>query len=221
MISTNSFDPFYLMLALTALSLLPFVAIMVTSFIKISIVLSLVRNALGIQQIPPNMVINGLAVILSIYIMAPVGQEMYDILVKAIEKEGNTIQLLKSAVKAKEPLRKFLLKHSKRKERLFFVHSAKELWQNEAAGKLKQDDLVVLIPAFTVNELTSAFKIGFLIYLPFVVIDLIISNILLAMGMIMLSPMMISLPFKLLLFVLIDGWSLLIGSVVSSVQGVS
>ena len=214
MISTNTFDPFYLMLALVALSLLPFVAIMVTSYIKISIVLSLTRNALGIQQIPPNMVINGLAVILSIYVMAPVGQEIYDILVKAVEKKGNTVQLLKSIVKAKEPLRKFLLKHSKRKERLFFVHAAKDLWQNESAGKLKHDDLVVLIPAFTVNELASAFKIGFLIYLPFVVIDLIISNILLAMGMIMLSPMMISLPFKLLLFVLTDGWTKLIHGLV-------
>jgi type III secretion protein R len=216
MISTNTLDPFYLMLVLTALSLLPFVAIMVTSFIKISIVLSLVRNALGIQQIPPNMVINGLSVILSIYVMAPVGQEMYDILAKAVEKKGNTVQLLKSAVEAKEPLRKFLLKHSKRKERLFFVHSAKDLWQNDTAKKLRQDDLVVLIPAFTVNELTSAFKIGFLIYLPFVVIDLIISNILLAMGMIMLSPMMISLPFKLLLFVLTDGWTKLIHGLVLS-----
>jgi type III secretion protein R len=216
MISAKTFDPFYMMLALTALSLLPFVAIMVTSFVKISVVLALVRNALGIQQIPPNMVINGLAVILSIYVMAPVGQDMYDILVKAIEKKDNTVQLLKSAVEAKEPLRKFLLKHSESKERLFFVQSAKGLWQNEAAGKLKQDDLVVLIPAFTVNELTSAFKIGFLIYLPFVVIDLIISNILLSLGMIMLSPMMISLPFKLLLFVLTDGWTKLIHGLVLS-----
>lgn len=214
MISANSFDPFYLIFIMMALSLLPFVAIMVTSFIKISIVLSLVRNALGIQQIPPNMVINGLAVILSIYVMAPIGQEMYDILAKALEKKDNTAQLIENALEAKEPLRKFLLKHSKRKERLFFVHSAKDVWQNEAAEKLKQEDFVVLIPAFTVNELTSAFKIGFLIYLPFVVIDLIISNILLSMGMIMLSPIMISLPFKLLLFVLIDGWTNLIHGLV-------
>jgi type III secretion protein R len=216
MISINTIDPFYILLFIVALTLAPFAALMVTSFIKISIVLSLVRNALGVQQIPPNMVIHGLALILSIYVMAPVGQEMFDILSRAIEKKTNFTLMMESAVKAKEPLRKFLVKHSKNKERLFFVHSAKSIWQNESAEKLQQDDLIVLIPAFTVSELTSAFKIGFLIYLPFLIIDLIISNILLAMGMMMVSPMMISLPFKLLLFVLIDGWTKLIHGLVLS-----
>jgi type III secretion protein R len=216
MISTASLDPFYIVLALLTLSLVPFVALMVTSFVKISIVLSLVRNAIGIQQIPPNMVINGLALILTLYVMAPVGQEMFDILSKAFQKNENFTQIMKSAVEAKEPLRKFLIKHSESKERHFFVQSARAIWQNEASGKLKPDDLVVLIPAFTVNELTKAFKIGFLIYLPFVIIDLIVSNVLLAMGMIMVSPMMISLPFKLLLFVMIDGWTKLIHGLVLS-----
>jgi type III secretion protein R len=216
MISVNSFDPFYIVLVLITFSVIPFVALMVTSFIKISVVLSLTRNALGIQQIPPNMVINGLALVLSVYVMAPVGMDMFDILGKAIQKKDNFTLMMKNAVEAKEPLRKFLLKHSDNKERLFFVHSARNIWQNESAGKLKQDDLIVLIPAFTVKELTSAFKIGFLIYLPFVIIDLIVSNILLAMGMIMVSPMMISLPFKLLLFVMIDGWTKLIHGLVLS-----
>jgi type III secretion protein R len=216
MISPYSLDPFYILLALLTISLVPFVALMVTSFIKISVVLSLVRNALGVQQVPPNMVINGLALVLSLYVMAPVGMDMFNILSKALQKKENFALMMKSAVEAKEPLRKFLLKHSDSKERLFFVHSARNIWQNEAAGKLKQDDLIVLIPAFTVKELTSAFKIGFLIYLPFVIIDLIVSNILLAMGMIMVAPMMISLPFKLLLFVMIDGWTKLIHGLVLS-----
>jgi type III secretion protein R len=211
-----TFDPFYVVFALLLLSLAPFVALMVTSFVKLSIVLSLVRNALGIQQIPPNMVINGLALILSLYIMAPVGQQMYDIISKAVDKSDDFKTIVKDAGGAREPLRNFLLRHSEKKERLFFTHSAKKLWQNESAKKLTDSDLVVLIPAFTVHELSAAFKIGFLIYLPFVIIDLIVSNILLAMGMMMVSPMTISLPFKLLLFVLANGWTKLIHAMVLS-----
>lgn len=211
-----TFDPFYITVALLSLSLAPFVALMVTSFVKLSIVLSLVRNALGIQQIPPNMVINGLALILSLYIMAPVGIDMFDIISDAFNKNNDFKSLVKEAGNAREPLRDFLLKHSDKKERLFFAQSAKKLWQNESARKLQTTDLIVLIPAFTVNELAKAFKIGFLIYLPFVIIDLIVSNILLAMGMMMMSPMTISLPFKLLLFVLTDGWTKLIHAMVLS-----
>ena len=218
MFSANSFDPVYVGIVLIAIGLAPFVALMVTSFIKVSIVLELVRNALGIQQIPPNMVLHGLALILTIYIMAPVGHDMFDILNNALLKKDNFQEIMKDAMEAKEPLKKFLIKHSKTKERLFFVQSSIKLWKNEGAKKLKEDDLIVLIPAFTVNELTSAFKIGFLIYLPFVVIDLIVSNILLALGMIMVSPIMIAVPFKLLLFVLLDGWTKLIHGLVLSFQ---
>jgi type III secretion protein R len=218
MISVNNFDPIYIALVLVALSLAPFIALMVTSFIKISIVLSLVRNALGLQQVPPNMVIHGLALILSMYIMAPVGQDMLDILNEALQKKDDFQIMVKDASRAKEPLRKFLLKHSESKERLFFVRSSSKLWNNDTAKNLKEDDLIVLIPSFTVNELTAAFKIGFLIYLPFIIIDLIVSNILLAMGMIMVSPIMISVPFKLLLFVLVDGWAKLIHGLVLSFQ---
>ncbi len=209
-------DPLYIVVALLALSLAPFVALMVTSYVKLSIVLSLVRNALGIQQIPPNMVINGLALILSLYIMAPVGLETYDIITGTVNPNDKFDNILKSIGDAREPLREFLLKHSEKKERLFFAQSAKKMWQNESAQKLKDNDLVVLIPAFTVHELAKAFKIGFLIYLPFIIIDLIISNILLAMGMMMMSPMTVSLPFKLLLFVLTDGWTKLIHAMVLS-----
>lgn len=211
-----TFDPFYIAVALLLLSLAPFIALMVTSFVKLSVVLSLVRNALGIQQIPPNMVINGLALVLSLYIMAPVGMEMFDIVIRAVGESNDFSVILKESGRAREPLRNFLLKHSEKKERIFFAQSAKKLWQNDSAQKLVETDLVVLIPAFTVHELGNAFKIGFLIYLPFVVIDLIISNILLAMGMMMVSPMTISLPFKLLLFVLVDGWTKLIHGLVLS-----
>jgi type III secretion protein R len=209
-------DPFYVVVGLLILSLAPFAALMVTSYVKLSIVLSLVRNALGIQQIPPNMVINGLALILSIYIMAPVGMEMFDIISDSFQANKDFETIVRGAGKAMEPLRQFLLKHSEKKERLFFAQSAKKLWNNETAKKMKDNDLMVLVPSFTVHELTSAFKTGFLIYLPFIIIDLIVSNILLAMGMMMLSPMTISLPFKLLLFVLTDGWTKLIHALVLS-----
>ena len=207
-------DPFYLVLVLVLLSLAPFMAIMVTSFIKLVVVLSLVRNALGIQQVPPNMVINGLAMILSLYVMAPIGQEAYSILREENLSAKDFHGFVRAGTKMKEPLRAFLLKHSHQRERTFFMHSAQALWPENQAEGLAEDDLMVLVPAFTVSELTTAFQIGFLLYLPFVAIDLVISNILLAMGMMMVSPMTISLPFKLLLFVLVDGWARLIHGLV-------
>ncbi|QTD54373.1 type III secretion system export apparatus subunit SctR [Sulfidibacter corallicola] len=207
-------DPLYIVLVLVTLSLAPFVAIMVTSFIKLVVVLSLVRNALGIQNIPPNMVINGLAIILTVYVMAPVGQQAYEAFRQAEIKERDLQSLVAAAGEAKEPIRAFLYKHSHARERAFFMRSAKALWPEESAANLKEDDLMVLVPAFTVSELTAAFQIGFMLYLPFIAIDLVVSNILLAMGMMMVSPMTISLPFKLLLFVLLDGWARLIHGLV-------
>jgi type III secretion protein R len=213
----NMQDPYFLIFLLAGLSLAPFIVVMVTSYVKLVVVFSLIRNALGIQQIPPNMVINGLAVILSIYIMAPVGYQMYQIVHESpFEKADFGGSLKEIAPKVVEPLRKFLEKHSTEKERQFFLKSARKLWTQERAEKLSEGDLLVLIPSFAVGELTSAFQIGFLIYLPFVVIDLVISNILMAMGMMMVSPMTISLPFKLLLFVLLDGWTKLIHGLVLS-----
>lgn len=207
-------DPIYLIAILVFMSLAPFVAMMITSFVKLVVVLSLIRNALGIQQIPPNMVMNGLALILTIYIMNPVMQETFEILQ---EQQVNTreIESMRSAVTvAQEPLKKFLLKHTNQRERAFFFNSAKKLWSEEQAAALTDDSLMVLVPAFTVTELTSAFQIGFLIYLPFIAIDIVVSNILLAMGMMMVSPMTISLPFKLLLFVVVDGWTRLVHGLV-------
>ncbi len=198
-------DPLFIFLIVIGLSLLPFVAMMVTSFTKLVVVFSLIRNALGIQQIPPNMVINGLALVISIYIMSPVMNEMFQILKNEEFTKRNFKEIIEITGKAKEPMRDFLMKHSKEKERNFFTKSAKIIWRN--GQTLNSDDFLVVVPAFTVSELTSAFEIGFLLYLPFIIIDLVISNILLAMGMMMVSPMTISLPFKLLLFVLVEGWS--------------
>lgn len=207
-------DPIYLIAILVFMSLAPFVAMMVTSFVKLVVVLSLIRNALGIQQIPPNMVMNGLALILTLYIMNPVIQDTFETL-QGEQVNAREIESIKAAATAAQgPLKAFLLKHSNQRERAFFFNSAKKLWSPEQAAALSDDDLMVLVPAFTVSELTSAFQIGFLIYLPFIAIDIIVSNILLAMGMMMVSPMTISLPFKLLLFVVVDGWTRLVHGLV-------
>jgi type III secretion protein R len=210
----NLNSPFYLIITLVLLSLAPFVAMMVTSYVKIVVVLSLIRNALGIQQIPPNIVMNGLAIILSFYIMYPIAQDTYEILQKAQIKPDDVTSILKATDQAKEPLRGFLKKHASPRERAFFFKTAQKMWPPERTKNLKDDDLMILIPAFTVSELTSAFQIGFLIFLPFIVVDIIVSNVLLALGMMMVSPMTISLPLKLLLFVVADGWTRLIHALV-------
>jgi type III secretion protein R len=205
-----------MMIVLFIMGLAPFIAVMVSSFVKLVVVLSLVRNALGTQQTPPNTVINGLAIILSLYIMAPVGAEMADIVAKDESSFSSPVSLAKNLGTLAEPLRKFMDKHSNPRERAFFMKSAATIWPKDMAAKVKKDDLLVLVPSFTVSELTSAFEIGFFIYLPFIVIDLVVSNILMAMGMMMVSPMTISLPIKLLLFVLIDGWARLTHSLILS-----
>lgn len=212
----NSIDPTLVVGLLIGLSLAPFVAMMVSSYVKIVVVLSLIRNALGVQSIPPNMVINGLALILSVFVMTPVIEDMFDAVQGRNVKLDDKAGLLATAADVKEPLKKFLLKHAPTTERRFFLEAATRLWPPERASNLQDDDLIVLVPAFTVHELTTAFEIGFLIYLPFIVVDLVVSNILLAMGMQMISPTTVSLPFKLLLFVLVDGWTRLIHGLVLS-----
>lgn len=209
-------DPFVLALFLGALALVPFVAVMVTSFVKLAVVLSLVRNALGVQQIPPNIALYGLAIILSAYIMAPVGHAIFaainDMQIDMNSGEG----LMAALEQGSEPLRVFLSDHTTASQREFFMTTATRLWPKEMVDSIGPDSFFILGPAFTVSELTAAFKIGFLIYLPFVVIDLIVSNILLAMGMMMVSPMTISLPLKLFLFVMVDGWARLIEGLILS-----
>ena len=218
-------DPFALIVLLIGMSLLPFVAMIATSYLKIVVVMSLIRNALGIQSIPPNMVINALAMILTFYIMAPMVGKSWDILQEERGKNAPIAKICDTDVakRAAEPFREFLVQHTDEKQVAFFVNTAEKLWseRDEKGDVVKQavvdpKTFYVLIPAFCVSELTKAFQIGFLVYLPFIAIDIIVSNILLAMGMMMVSPVTISLPFKLLLFVMVNGWTLLIQGLVQS-----
>jgi type III secretion protein R len=202
----STFTPGSALVVVIALAIAPFFAVMVTSFTKIVVTLSLLRNALGLQQVPPNIVLNGLALILSLYVMYPVGQQMQDAIVANPAPAGTESKLMAAMNAGKEPLRDFLIKHSDPRERGFFLKTAQRVGNPAHAAEMTDRDFVVVIPSFVVKELSLAFQIGFLIFLPFLVIDLVISNILLAMGMMMLSPTTISLPFKLLLFVLVDGW---------------
>lgn len=217
----EAFTPGSALITVVVIALAPFFAVMVTSFTKIAVVLSLVRNALGLQQVPPNIVLNGLALILTVFVMYPTLEKMQA--AAAIESPAatptmpgdarttenpieSTGDIFATADRAKEPLRAFLMKHSDPRERAFFLRTQQRIGDPGTAQTLKESDFVIVIPAFVVKELKLAFQIGFLIFLPFLVIDMVISNILLAMGMMMLSPVTISLPFKILLFVLVDGW---------------
>jgi type III secretion protein R len=214
-------DPLLLVALVAAVAILPFFALLVTSYTKIVVVLGLLRQALGVQQVPPNMVINGIALILTAYVMAPLGiQAMESIQGKlqgsVQQRKFEDINVVLQSVTA--PLRGFLYKHTDEKNRKFFTQSATKLWPPEQASAVKDDDMLVLIPGFTVSELTEAFTIGFVIYLAFVVVDLIVANVLLALGMAMISPTVISVPFKLLLFVVLDGWERLAQGLVLTYQ---
>jgi type III secretion protein R len=205
--------------ALGALSLLPFVIIMVTSFVKISVVLSIVRSALGTQQIPPTQVITGLAIILTVYIMTPVGLEIYRASEGLIEarRPGQSLMSPRRSTwssrrwaRPRSRMKDFLIKNSHLKDRaMFYSMALKRLRKAEDRQASGPEDFMMLIPAFVISELKEAFQIGFIIFVPFLVIDIVVANILMALGMQMLSPTTISLPFKLLLFVLIDGWYLI------------
>ncbi len=211
-------DPIAIIILLAIMSLMPIIFILTTSFIKIAMVCILTRESLGVQQIPPNIVIYSLSLILSFYVMGPV----YNASFLAIQddlKSGKPLTynvIIDDFQKSSEPIKQFLIKHSERNERIFFYQSLNKFWSKDMMNGVNQDNFIVLIPAFMVSELTKAFKIGFLIYLPSVIIDIIVSNILMAMGMMMMSPVTISLPIKLLLFIAIDGWSRLLHVLISS-----
>ena len=286
-------NPIVMVIVLGALALAPFVIVMLTSFVKISVVLSILRNAMGTQQVPPNQIITGLAFVLTIFIMVPVARQMYDEAgnvanTKDIFSEASVKSLFDASKRAKEPLRHFLSQHSHVKDRELFMDLAVRLERNavakqqqttspvtaasltpplaqtaqsgttaslipsanaaplpQAAPALQgpapsspaqpapgpqsstptpaadahrpdKEDFQVLIPAFVTSQLKEAFEVGFLLFVPFIVVDMVIANILLAMGMQMLSPTVISLPFKLLLFVLVDGWFLIVRGLVLS-----
>lgn len=200
-------NPLYFIAGMATLGLAPFFLMMITSYVKIIVVTSLVRNALGVQQIPPTMVMNGLAMILTLFIMAPMVIDMKAMLEKKnIPSDMQPTQMVEIISELSAPLEAFLVKNTDPAITKTFVQTAQKIWPQDKQEFISETNFLILVPAFTISELTKAFQIGFLLYLPFIVIDLIISNILLAMGMMMVSPMTISLPFKLLLFVTLDGW---------------
>lgn len=216
-------NPVVLLIVLGVLALAPFALIMLTSFVKISVVLSILRNAIGAQQVPPNQVITGISLILTIFIMSPVVEKMYEEAghvgdTEAIFSEMSVRTIFESAKRGREPLRRFLERHAHERDQKMFFDLAQQMAVRNGndPGKISVTDFRTVIPAFVTSQLTEAFQIGFLLFIPFLIIDMVVSNILQAMGMFMLSPAMISLPFKLLLFVLIDGWALLIQNLVLS-----
>jgi type III secretion protein R len=216
--------PLVLILAMAALSLIPFAFLMVTSFVRISVVLSILRSAIGTPSVPPTQVLTGLALVLTIAVMAPTGERMYAAIGPTLGMaagadltSGETIVALETAAdRGKEPLREFLLKHTGAGDRAsFFALAVKMRTPADRAG-VTDRDFAVLVPAFITCELRRAFQIGFLLFIPFLVVDMVIANLLLALGMHMLSPTTVSLPFKLLLFVLCDGWNLVIRGLLES-----
>ena len=212
-------------IVLTLLSLLPFIIMILTPFMKLVIVLSLLRSALGVQQAPPNQIINGVAFMLSLFIMYPTALKMYDVSINAISEmqapesilsPDSSTYIIKVATITREPMRDFLMANSSPRHQALFYRMAYRTLPEDHREALKPEDFMILVPSFITSQLKDAFEIGVLIYIPFFVIDLVTSNILLAMGMMMLSPVTISMPLKLFLLVMLDGWTLLIQGLVNT-----
>ena len=198
------------LLLLTALTFLPAALLMMTSFTRIVIVLSLLRQAMGTMQAPPNQVIVGLSLFLTFFIMAPVFDKIYETAWKPYS--DNQISLVEAADRGAQPLKSFMLKQTRQEDLALFVRLAKV---PPLAGP-EDTPFKVLVPAFVISELKTAFQIGFIVFIPFLIIDMVVASVLQSIGMVMLSPVLISLPFKLMLFVLVDGWNLLLASLVRS-----
>lgn len=201
-----------ILILLTVLSLAPALFIMVTSFTRIVIVLSFLRQALGTQAVPPNQVLLSLAMFLTMFIMAPVGQAVYAGALKPLMDEQ--ISYEEAWTKGSEPVRGFMLRQVREKDLELFI----DLGRLPKPDKAEEIPTHVIIPAFILSELRVAFQIGFLIYIPFLIVDMVVASVLMSMGMMLLPPAVISLPFKLVLFVLADGWYLVVGSMVRSFQ---
>lgn len=215
---SGQYDVVSFAILLGLLSLVPLIVVTTTSFLKISLVLLVLRNAIGVQQVPPTLAIYGISLALSVFVMAPtvkeIGKRAMDI--ESTVHKGRTAPILVQAQEAFDPLKEFMLKHSRPEQREIFLASAKKLWPKEVADEAKSGDALILIPAFVVSELQTGYEIGFLIYIPFVVIDLLISNLLMALGMQQVSPQTITIPLKLLLFTLVDGWGKLLNALAMS-----
>ena len=207
----NSYSvPIQTMLFFTALSFLPAILLMMTGFTRIVIVLSLLRQALGTQSAPPNQVVIGLSLFLTLFVMGPTLDRVYED--AYVPYTTNAIGFEEAAAKAEAPMREFMLKQTRQSDFALFARLARL----DASATAETAPLRVLVPAFVTSELKSAFQIGFMIFIPFLIIDMVVSSILMSLGMMMLSPVLVALPFKIMLFVLADGWNLLIGSLAAS-----
>ncbi|WP_339532588.1 type III secretion system export apparatus subunit SctR [Pseudomonas mucidolens] len=205
-------DPLLFALLLGSLALMPMLLIICTAFLKIVIVLMITRNAIGVQQVPPSMALNGIALAATLFIMAPVGYEISQV-IEASPLDTSSVQAFQdTGLVAIKPLRAFMQRNTDPDLLIHLHENTTRMWPPEMSQGTHRDDLILLIPAFVLSQLQAGFEVGFLIYIPFIVIDLIVSNLLLALGMQMVSPMTISLPLKLLLFVLVSGWSRLLDS---------
>lgn len=203
-------NPVLQLLAVMSLfSFLPFVFVCMTSFLRYSIVFSFLKQAMGTQQLPPSMVLIGLSIILTFYTMGPVFQQMWDMGSKPYNQSGN---LVLAVTEGSKPLKEFMMKQTREDDLAFFVELA-----HKTPPKTPEDITIwEVAPAYIISELKTSFEIGFIIFVPFIVLDLVIANVLLALGMFMLSPTIISLPFKLLIFIAVDGWSLIVHGLVGS-----
>lgn len=199
-----------------ALGLLPFLVVMGTAFTKISIVLSLLRNALGLQQAPSSLVINALALNLTIFIMAPLGQSIAQEIARAEIETYDYENISKIYQIVSSNYTRYLLRHANDRELAFFMDAARKLWPPSLQDQITKTNILILFPAHITSEIARAFEIVFLLFLPFLIIDMVVANILLAMGAMMVPPMLVSLPIKILLFVASDGWARLIHNLVLS-----
>ncbi len=215
----DSYDNYFnILIIFLIVSLVPFIVMVSTCFVKLSIVLNMIRNAIGVQQIPPNLAIYAISLILTVYIMYPVAHKTYE-LTEQYQVNMNDINSVADNFEiVSAPWRTFLQTHTREEDLLFFIENTQYIWPKEYADTLDENSILILIPSFLISELTNAFEIGLYLFLPFLVIDLVVSNLLLSLGMMMVAPMTISLPFKILVFVLADGWSRLIQNLIFSYQ---
>jgi len=206
----SKLDPaLQLIVLMASLSLIPFIVVSMTSFLRYMIVLSILKTALGTQQVPPAVVLVGMALVMTMYTMSPVFGEIYEKVNPIMQKNGSVVQIMGAA---SDPLKNFMMRQTRQTDVAFFLQMSRKTPPESP----KDLNLWEVAPAFMVSELRTAFEIGFVIFIPFIVIDLVVANILLALGMMMLSPTIISLPFKILIFVAVDGWSLIVNGLIQS-----
>jgi flagellar biosynthetic protein FliP len=206
----SKLDPaLQLIVLMASLSLIPFIVVSMTSFLRYMIVLSILKTALGTQQVPPAVVLVGMALVMTMYTMSPVFGDIYNKVNPIMQRNGSIVQIM---AQGSEPLKNFMMRQTRQTDVAFFL----QMSRSKPPDSPKDLSLWEVAPAFMVSELRTAFEIGFIIFIPFIVIDLVVANILLALGMMMLSPTIISLPFKILIFVAVDGWSLIVNGLIQS-----